>query len=444
MMKQFFFLTLSVLLLSVYSCKKNDVTVKPISLEVSVHYSDAEKELGLPLNDILVKITNLTSGQVYTQKTDAGGKAVFASIAPGNYNLNAEKNFTKAEYTTATGLAITTDIAFNAAESKSFNVDASIPMVLKTGRIGDLVFKQIYYAGSNTSRGAVFRDQFIEIYNNSNEVIYADSLYFGNSYANMSALSATQQRYDWTKAPGMVAVGDANNDYVYARYLFMIPGTGKQYPIEPGKSIIIAQTAINHTQPFVGNDGKTYSVTDPALTVDLSQADFETYVVEYKRAEADDPTKFKPYMWDIDNPQIKNVNVLHIAAGQDYVLDALGRDDFFIFKTTQDPSTWKKYAAPVTGNTNNYIQIPVKYIIDAVEVKHAVESSRSAKRLPEALDGNGTFVAGGQYSSQSIIRKTAKTVSGRRILQDTNNSANDFFNKSKADPSKSETSFTEN
>ncbi|MCH5715179.1 DUF4876 domain-containing protein [Niabella hibiscisoli] len=62
--------------------------------------------------------------------------------------------------------------------------------------------------------------------------------------------------------------------------------------------------------------------------------------------------------------------------------------------------------------------------------------------MPISLDATGAFVTGGQYSSQSLIRKITKTVDGRRILQDTNNSANDFETKTKADPSKLDASFS--
>ena len=80
-------------------------------------------------------------------------------------------------------------------------------------------------------------------------------------------------------------------------------------------------------------------------------------------------------------------------------------------------------------------------MIDAVEIITPLETSRIPKRLPTSLDVAGTFVTGGQYSSQSLVRKTAKTLNGRIVLQDSNNSASDFFTKTKADPSKPESSF---
>lgn len=435
-------LVISILLL--FACKKKDV-VRSIALTAAVAYDASESALNLPKEGIQVKVTNLTNGQSYNATTDAEGKVMFESMAPGSYSITADRVFTPEQYQAATGISVAQPVSFNAASTETFTVDSKVQLVLAAGKIGDLVFKQIYYAGSNTSRGVSFRDQFIEIYNNSNKVIYADSLYFGNGYANMTPLTSAPA-YDWTAAEGMPAGINANDKFIYARFLFMIPGNGKQYPIEPGKSMIIACTALDHTQSFTGNDGKTYSVTDPSLTVNLSNADFETYLVDYWREQSTDPANYKPYMWDVDNPSVTNAQVLWVVTGKEYLLDPLGRDDFFIFKTSESIDTWQNYPKPGESASAGklYKQIPIKHIIDAVEVTQAVENRRSAKRIPVVLDGAPAFVTGGQYSSQSIVRKTLKIVNGRRILQDTNNSANDFFTKSKADPSKSESSFLEN
>ncbi|WP_254555790.1 hypothetical protein, partial [Salmonella enterica] len=85
--------------------------------------------------------------------------------------------------------------------------------------------KQIYYAGSSTTLGALFRDQFIEFYNNSDSVLYADSLYFSEITGRQNYTSNTYHilgkegdyQMDWTKAPNMPTNIDPNNDYVYAK-----------------------------------------------------------------------------------------------------------------------------------------------------------------------------------------------------------------------------------
>jgi hypothetical protein len=455
MMKKLFLLGLLVTAVF-FSCRKSDIeAVKTVSLTVQVGYNAEDSALGLSKENIPVKITNLVSGQDYTAITNANGVAIFANIAPSNYTIVATSNLTAEQYQTTTGVVTGSNVAFNATETQAINLNSNVRLQLQSGRVGDLVFKQIYYAGSNTSTGAVFRDQFVEIYNNSNQTIYLDSLYFGKTFCNGSALSTGATSYDWTKSIGIPTNINANKDYLYWHYLFMIPGTGKQHPLAPGKSIVIAQTAQNHTQPYNLNpDDKgvvvIQGITNPALTVDLSNADFETYAVEYKRAEYTPPTNnptqtFTAYKWDVENPLVPNVNVIYISSGSDWAMDATGREDFVMFKANTSASTWIKYpdptAAVINSNTNYGLQVPFTGVIDAVEIITPLETNRRPKRLPVSLDAAGTFVTGGQYSSQSLIRKTAKTVEGRRILQDTNNSANDFETKTKADPSKTDASF---
>ncbi|GAB3006547.1 DUF4876 domain-containing protein [Niabella terrae] len=455
MNKQLLFFIIT-LITTITACRKSDIdTIQPISLSVQVSYTQEDSALGLSKENIPVKITNLISGQELTANTNEDGIAIFASIPPGNYTISASRNYTAEEFYNKTEIFVGTNVAYNGTESEAINQNANIKITLQSGKIGDLVFKQIYYAGSNTKTGAMFRDQFIEIYNNSNQTIYLDSLFIGSSFSENGSIASGNSSFDWAQAIGMPGgIGNANNDYLYFRYLFMIPGSGKDHPLEPGQSIIIAQTALNHTQPFNGNDGKVISVTDPTLTVDLSTAEFEVNAVAYDEAQTDSNTVFKPYKSDVDNPQVPNLNIIYMNTTNDWVMDSPGREDFIMFKSNSSFNTWLKYPDPtateIKASTSYGIQVPVKVaapnetisdILDAVEVIRPVESQRAPKRLWNTLDATGTFVAGGQYSSQSLIRKTVKVIEGRRILQDTNNSQNDFQTKTKADPSKSVASF---
>lgn len=436
------------------ACSKHDDNVAaPISLSVKVQYTGDDAALNLPLNGVKVTISNLSNGQSYTAMSNAEGVAAFESIIPGNYSGNATLAFTSEQYQAASGIAVDQDVQFNASfTGNSFVQNSSVSLILESGRIGDLVIKQFYYAGSNTTKGASFRDEFVEIYNNSNDTIYLDSLYVGNTKANATKLSAGGMPYDWSQSLYMPTnIGDPSKDYLYFRYLFMIPGSGKDHPLAPGESTVIAQTAINHAAVYTDNSGVVTSIVDPSLTVDLSKADFETYCVDYKRAQATNPATFTPYKYDLDNPLVPNMSVTYIASGNDWVFDATGREDLAIFRIPQGkPTTFSYYYDPtvtadkVSSTTVSYLQIPVSYVIDAMEILTPLPTDRIPKRLPTSLDATGTFVSGGQYSSQSLVRKTAKTLSsGRRILQDTNNSESDFFTKSKADPSKTDASFKE-
>ncbi|RFZ94878.1 DUF4876 domain-containing protein [Mucilaginibacter conchicola] len=442
----YLFLMLSFIVLAT-SCKKNDPKdIELASLSVKTAFDADNATYGFDMSQLKVTATNLVTNQTYTGKTETDGTVNFSSLSPGDYNIAATLTIKASDYNAKAGTNVEDDVVFNGSISRQ-NVQqaASAAITLKAGRIGDFVIKQVYYAGSDIKDGALFRDQFIEIYNNSNETLYADSLYFGQ-VENVSAVATridftkgyyqANGSWDWTKAVDMNN-DKANTDYIYSKSLFMIPGTGKQYPVEPGKSIIIAANALNHKAPYTDATGKTIGVNKPELTVDLSAADFEVYL--------GNQDGINPLASDIDNPAVPNVVVINRGGNRDLVIDNLGRDGIMIFKTAADVKNLPRYATPdktvVTATSTLSTQIPISYIIDGVGLQHAVAASRVPKQLPDLLDGGEIFVTGGSYSSQSVVRKTRRVVNGRIVLQDTNNSTNDFGVLIKADPSKSATSF---
>jgi hypothetical protein len=447
-----------ILLIGSYACQKKDLgsTATPVNLNIAIEYNSDVSSIGLRKDSALVRITNNTSGSIKETYTNVNGVASFESITPGIYTVTASITIPKNTYQQLSNTIVDQDVIFNGnLTNKSFTeqqTNINIPLI--TGRIGNWVFKQLYYTGSNVSSGASFRDQFLEIYNNSTDTLYADSLCFANvlgvnnTTANYPAAGyLPSNQYDWTQSVNMNNT-KANSDYVYVRSAFMLPGTGKSLPVLPGKSLVIAQTAQNHAAPYYLNDSTVQGINDPTVTIDLSNADFETYLADYKKAEAGNPINFKKYKWDVDNPKVTNLDIVYFASGNEWTMDNTGREAMILYKVTgADPKTiFPFFAVPtiktIDATTTLYQQIPVANILDAVEIQKVAVSARVPKRLPNSLDAGPTNVTGGDYTSQSIVRKTTRTVNGRRVLQDTNNSANDFATKAKADPSKTDASFT--
>jgi len=432
----------AMLMLCFSSCKKEAVEeAQPIAQSFQLSFANENSGLGLALTNTEVTLTNKTTGNIIKAKADANGMVNFSSILPGNYAVVASLLVSAADYSTATGAYSATDVSFNGSIETNINsATGSLAITLTAGRLGDWVIKQIYYGGSNVSTGAIFRDQFIELYNNSNTVLYADSLYLAQVHGKNTRVSSIDiskpaflpnGQFNWANAIGM-AESSPNTNYVYAKTMYMIKGTGKQYPVQPGASIIIAQTAQNHKTPYIGADGVGISVKDPSLTVDLSKADFEAYY--------GDLPGVNPLPSDADNPNVPNLQVLR-SDGRDMILNSNGYEAIVIFKTSANISQWKSYPDPektvLTNTTDLFTQIPVAVLIDGVDITHSVVTSRAAKRLPDAIDAGFTFTAGGSYSSQSVIRKTSKTAGTRRILKDTNNSSQDFDYLTMADATKS-------
>lgn len=441
-MKKQLLLLSAFLVLFIVSCKKDVLEeAQPVSQSFQLSFATESADLGLPFANTELTLTNKANGLILKAKADAKGLVNFSSVTPGNYSIVASLLVTAAEYSQISGAYTAEDVSFNASlEANIVSGTAVLPLTLKSGRLGNWVIKQIYYGGSSTTQAALFRDQFVELFNNSNEVLYADGLCISQVHGKNTRTSSVDitkpyylpnGQFNWLKAIGMTGT-TANTDYVYGVTLFKIPGSGTQYPVQPGSSIIIAQNAQNHKSAYVGADGAAISVRDPSLTIDLSKADFEVYYGNIAGVN--------PLSSDVDNPTIPNVNVLLTGYIRDMILNNNGYEALVIYKPATDPLAWPKFPDPeevtLTSASKLYLQIPTSAIIDGVDLMHTVASSRAAKRLPDAIDAGFTFTAAGAYSSQSVIRKTSKTLAGRKVLKDTNNSTQDFDYLTLADATK--------
>ncbi len=417
--------------------------LKPVDFTVSTSYDASLKSMAS--GGVSVVLTNTNTGDVYSQTSSAAGEASFTKILPGTYNVTASQTLSRAEFTTLFGYdPLEEQVQFNAVQ-ENLTVNANISssaLELKTARLGNLVIKQIYYAGSHTTQGAMFRDQFIEIYNNSNETIYADGLYIGQLYgktnSTTSSYTLSNGQYDWSKSLNMPLGSKANTDYVYADYVIKVPGAGTTYPIEPGTSFVIAATGVNHKAPLIDNSGDPLEVINPDLTIDLSIAEFEVYLGDFRTSIGE-----SVFRSDIQNPLVTDMAIGYwgipgyYSNNKDLLMDSLGRDSFVIFRS-EDLGSYPAYTDPsvsvVSTNSNYLKQIPNSAIIDGVELQHYNPNSQRPKMLGASIDAGSTHTDAA-YNSQSVIRKVKTTLpNGRKVLEDTNNSTNDFIKLEKANP----------
>lgn len=434
MNKKYTFLLAALFLSSLCACRKELITgLRPVNVTVKLDFDPEISAFNIPMNDLEVKLKSLGTGVETLVKTNAKGEAVFEKISSGSYDFMVSKRFSPQEYQRLTGISVESDMVFNSGKTnytiKTNEGNYQIPMTLKRGVQGKWVIKQLYYAGSDLYDGASLRDNFFEVYNNTGELLYADSLCMMFVYGRLSTtynrtdLLQPNGQFDWTKAAGTEpSPANANEDYLYAQAIYRFPGTGKQYPVQPGQSLVVARSAINHQQPFTNKNGKVYEVKRPDLTVDLSKADFEVISTPAlapgeKGSEIDIPT-----------PGKTSLEVIQVF-GKNMMMDNIGRVGYALFKTSEDIRKWPKYAevkeTSIEGKTL-YTRVPKKYIIDAVETQPSTAGRRIPKKLSMELDAGFGFVPGGSYSSQALIRRVERIENGRKILMDTNNSSVDF------------------
>jgi len=386
-MKKFPFLIVMLFagVLAFTSCEKG---AQLYDVTITVFYPDGYDVAKVTFQDVTVK--NTLTG-IETVATTNGMGIVKVSLEEGMYTIQATNE--------------TDDFYFNGiTESLTVQTTAEnnweIHMVA-SAKGGGLVLKEIYYTGSKTPEGSnYYSDQFHEIYNNSDEVIYLDGVCISLTWPLGSSPT------EFVNPDGSIM--DRIPCYFHT---MMFPGTGQDYPLQPRTSVVLAMDAIDHQTDPLGN---------PNSPVNLGNAQFEAYI------EA--PGK------DTDAPEADNMIVtyttstsmydwLHSVFGQSVILFRLPTGlDWQSF--VADPDNFM--TRPGSTSTTEYLMVHKDWVIDGVECNRTEEDKRY-KRLPTSVDA-GMVWSLATYNSKSVRRKVAQILDGKVIYKDTNNSTNDFIN----------------
>jgi len=341
-------------------------------------------------SDVDIVVKNTISGQEFNLVTSPLG-TVTIQLEEGMYKISATKE-TDDFYLNG----ITENLTVQPTGVNSWEVH-----LVATSKAGGLVLKEIYYTGSKTEGGSsYYSDQFHEIYNNSDELVYLDGICIGLTYPIGSTPT------EFVKDDGSLM------DRIPCNFqTLMFPGTGQQYPLEPRTSVVLAMDAIDHKTDPVGN---------PLSPVNLAGAQFEAFIEAAGK--------------DTDAPQATNMIViyttsttmhdwLHSVNGQGVILFTLPTGlDWQAFVANPDNFMTK----PGSTAATQYLMVHKDWVIDGVECNRTEEDKRF-KRLPVSVDA-GMVWSLATYNSKSVRRKVEKILDGKVIYKDSNNSFNDFIN----------------
>lgn len=381
-MKKLLFIILSVLCL--YSCKDdNEAVLNQLSVQLT---SDQ------PINDFStfnILLTDLKSGQSYNQKADTKGKAVF-SLPLGSYNIEAEYQDKGAT------------VSYGRKDNVIFSENTQVEIkVVSANNAFDKTFvlDELYFNGNkNGNYDYTFYEQYFTIRNISNKPLFADGLSFGIT----GDFNTTEETSEMQKLLP---------DVVVLSQFYTIPGNGRTHKVDPGKSIVIAMSAINHKE---GGDKPN--------SLDLSGADFEIYV----------ENAMTP-----DNPEVENV-IVNFSTYQAFSWQYSGATPMVLFRLPENESAEKfiaknkdKFINPNSFGTmiQDYVKLPSKYIIDGVET--GVINAMYHKTLPGTVDLNafmipGTGMPGDGFYGYFVQRKRIQSEDGHETVQDTNSGKDDF------------------
>ena len=184
---------------------------------------------------VAVKLSDRNTGNVYTALTDAQGHAGFR-VAAGHYRLSV--------------LDLPDDSAvFNGTIEQVDLVgeDKEVDVALKFSKPGTILIKEIYSGGcmqDPPATGTYADDKYIILHNNGFETYYLDGLCLA-----MVAPYNSQAANPWTST-------DPSGNIVFRDYaavpdcIWMFPGSGTDFPLQPGEDAVVAYHGVDHTQTY--------------------------------------------------------------------------------------------------------------------------------------------------------------------------------------------------
>ena len=344
------------------------------------------------------EVKNVTTGRtaIYMSQTDL-------ELRTGLYDISYDADVICTD--TATHQPVTRHIQAFAPSVEVIGTSANITLTAyETVGNDDFVISEIFFTGTLRPNGnQYYGDDYIKIYNNTDHVLYADGLTL------LESKFTTTQKYNYK--PNVMDTA------MTVQALYTIPGSGRDYPVQPGEELWIVDTGIDHR---VANQN----------SFDCSHADFEWYDVSTK-----------PSNLDVDGPTVTNLDkwycytlsffVLHNRGFRAWALARIPMDkELFL----ADPNYYYTYRYVVVAEAGTYpmsqqaFMVPNRWIVDAVNCSVAAEYAWNvtAPALDRGWTHCGTMDHDKSRYFHSVRRKMLYLREGHPVLKDTNNSTDDF------------------
>lgn len=376
------------------SCSKEQTgkPVTPVTATHAVRLNGGNVLVNLPVADYDVAIPAEAASWIGINKAESAGTALVLAVA---------RNETGAERQAV--------VTVTRKDGHTLLATVTIRQSNVTARAGEFVIEEIYFTGTalpeTGSPDKYLGDQYIKIRNNTDETLYADGMLLILASALNSGMNAE-----------MVAGGDFRKESCAGTALYCIPGSGRDVPVEAGKSLIIVNNAQNHLE------------SNPA-SWNATTADFEWY-----------DTSSNDAFQDTDNPAVPNldkwyaqtltVHTLHnrgfnavaIAmppagmTAEQFLTEYPLTDAYYIFHSPNGSD----YTLPL----RNAYRVPNDWVLDAVNTgcRDAYYIAPWDASLDAGYAWCGTTDGDPERFGKAVIRKS--TSDGR--LVDTNNSSSDF------------------
>lgn len=393
------------------SCVDFDDTTQPVKATIQL----VKPENFVNMTDLSgITVTLQSSNETITATTDAEGKVYLSELAPDAYDISVASAISHAEYEQYTGETAGGNMDFTLSgmlNQQVITTDGTISLPLLAFMQQQIIIGKVYPSYSqdpDVGSSSLFTiGKYLELYNNSAEAVDAGGLYIGLLESEMgNGYNYKVYPYDEAYTPGIL----------HMKQVFRIPAdTPEKTTIAAGGTLLLVNSAFDYS------DRNAYES-------DLSGADFE----------AKDLSTTNPVP---NNDDVTALELIHTAykSSQSTIYNMSlmegGPSSVVIFSTTEDVSQWPTVLPyGLATSTRFYMEVPVSTVLDGVDIlKHRNNFDAGAnineKRLFADIDAGFTSVNSvNGRAGEKLVRKTLTILpGGRRMLKDSNNSANDFI-----------------
>ena len=402
----------------------DDVPVTPTTSNITLTFIMPSGVEEGTLSGLSVLVKEVNTGKETTFTPMQQGNTYTVSLSTGYYNITVNGNltFTKngnekhvtvqayKEGVTVNGTNQSLSLNLYMTSEPEADPEPDDPYADPEYAYKGFVLAEIFPSGSATPQGTYYyADKYLIIYNNTDHVLYADSLAFAES----EFLTVMKQEYH----------PDIMSEAMAVKALYMIPGNGREHPVEPGGSLILVDNALDHRNANPNS-------------WDMTLADFEWY------DESTDPDYS-----DVDNPQVVNLVRIYSSTLTMYSPHTQGFTAFALVRMQTDRIDFLTnyrydFSYHLVGQageadmTGISYRVPNEWIIDAVNLSTQIGMQWLV--VDPSLDRGFAYVSMFPFDDSrlglSVRRKVASYDGSRAILQDTNNSTDDFDSRVAADP----------
>ena len=443
--KLFFYGIIVAVSAGLFSCNKDSFDAEETyQVTVKLNYPDENQ----PREGVTVKMENSITGVIFEEKTNENGEAKF-EVNAGKYDVSVSE----------TRISENSVLIFNGVSSgQVVTGDITLNIEIIASKTNQLIIKELYNGGCQKDDGSGHfqADQYIILYNNSSETALLKNLCIGAVVPSNS--QAINNDYEdgklFYEAEGWIPTG-------WGMWTFQ-----NNITIAPGDQIVVAvANAVDNTQTY----SNSINFNNPA------------YYAMYDPASGFSNT----YYYPSPAPLIPVANYLKSFRFPGVTANAwtfsVSSPAAFIFTTPEgtspadfatNPANYNKYGG---WASQTRAKVPTEWILDAIEV-YAYGNADNQKRLTSAVDAGyvelyirygfslyrnvdkaateaisenagkivygynlgtvGANVAGAIINGStdpSGIDAEASIKNGARIIyKDTNNSTNDFHQRSRA------------